>query len=296
MLKFRICSWKPEWSFFSQSCNNLSWDRPIRPSVWWKVAVCFKHKQEQRIHHPLWVYFVILFHLTMMMMMMMMMMMIPITIPNLINIIMWKTNINKMKFEETYPPPTATKSYQTGVMLTSQLLHPWALTAGCSMGSESFTWSRVVQLDSTLKKSMTDIHMCQHPKKKNMSWNAIWWRNIPFRSGWECVFVSPNIMLIRKHENINSIIWCMAQESWILDFKKMDDWKVEDLQGLIVIKFYIPSSHSFSHPFRIWVARAQPKEPFHSSTVAGKVACHRKSSAKSVDGNQKACYVTSWGW
>ena len=30
-----------------------------------------------------------------------------------------------------------------------------------------------------------------------------------------------------------------------------------------------------SHAFRIWVARAQPKEPFHSSTVAAKVACHR---------------------
>ena len=37
----------------------------------------------------------------------------------------------------------------------------------------------------------------------------------------------------------------MAQESGILDFKTIDDWKVEDLQGLIVIKFYIPSSHSF---------------------------------------------------
>ena len=51
--------------------------------------------------------------------------------------------------------------------------------------------------------------------------------------------------LIRRHENINNIIWCMAQESWILDFKKnrwLEGWRSPRAHS---IKFYIPSSHSF---------------------------------------------------
>ena len=181
--------------------------------------------------------------------------------------------INKYKQNEICrkpPPPTPTKNCQTGVMFTPQLRGP----------------------DSWMFNGLRKLHLVPLPCAPWQLWRSLFDKDEGHRHVSTCVNIPKKKHHVLKcysgmfHFGVDGNVFFvpnahwetwkyqrhhmgMAQDSWILNPKKIDNWKIQDLQVLKVSNFTSPSSHPLEH---IWVVRAQPKEPFHSSTVAAKVA------------------------